>query len=463
MARLSRDDLASTSRQIEVCDLHGRAQGRFLVHDLLRRLAGRREVFGGTLERRQAVLKRYAGRGSHGACAREAGKLEYLVSHGLPVPRVLVHGADTTGQPLLVLSHCPGRLGSRVMTRSAPPAERDAALAVFLDLFCRLLHSDARQRDPHLDNHLWDGPRLWMVDAASVAIGPVDKRLATNELARQLAVFDLPTGERATELTQHCVDLQSGRSAVHLHRLQRLIETERRRRTRRLARKTKRLWSSLEALRAGANRGCCLATLPAAIRHSLVDEPERLLGQGRPLKVGRSAQLAMVEEGALRYVLKRFVPVRPGLLAGDSIGTSRARRAWQAGWLLTWLGVPTPQPLALWETRRGALAGPSWLLLKASPGHSLDQVYGTLHSRGWQDAVTGCRRLAQELAAWGVVHGDLKLANFLRQPDGAIQVLDLDAVRTPRLAIDRRCRLDTRRLERSVAETTAPPTHPTSS
>ncbi len=73
---------------------------------------------------------------------------------------------------------------------------------------------------------------FWMVDAASVAIGAVDKGLATTELARQLAVLDLPTGERAMELTRHCVDLQSGRSAVHFHHLRRLLGTAFRKRRR---------------------------------------------------------------------------------------------------------------------------------------------------------------------------------------------------------------------------------------
>ncbi len=109
MARLRHGDPASTSQQesgeqngqattleIEVLDHHGRSQGLFLVNDLLRRLAGRREVFSGTYGRQRAVLKRYAGHGAHGACIREADKLQYLVKHGLPGQRA----DDETGGPI---------------------------------------------------------------------------------------------------------------------------------------------------------------------------------------------------------------------------------------------------------------------------------------------------------------------------------------------------------------------------
>lgn len=117
---------------------------------------------------------------------------------------------------------------------------------------------------------------------------------------------------------------------------------------------------------------------------------------------------------------------------GYSIWGSRAFRSWIAYRALHKLGIPTPQPIALFEYRRfGNLADCSLLVTSAVKGMTLEkylQLYAHDKSRITHVA-NQCRQIFLHFAKYRIYHGDAAPRNFLVNKEGKVFVIDLDATK----------------------------------
>src|SRR5690606_27618370 len=96
----------------------------------------------------------------------------------------------------------------------------------------------------------------------------------------------------------------------------------------------------------------------------------------------------------------------------------------------SFLGIATPQPLAMIERRIGPLRREAWLVTDYCPGESLFERVGqtgeALPDQATADAIL---RIFNQLNDAWISHGDFKASNLLWQ-EGQVWLIDLDAMQS---------------------------------
>lgn len=173
-------------------------------------------------------------------------------------------------------------------------------------------------------------------------------------------------------------------------------------------------------------------SLDAALVDALWDDPDAAVAGGAMIKDGDRCTLADVRSsGGGRYVLKRFN--RHGLVHGllHVLLRSRARWCWTNAGRVLALGLRTPKPMAMLETRIGPLRDRSLYVCEFIPGQLLLDVV-----RDEATPPDRIERLADEFAPlWHALgrarigHRDMKATNFIVDANDRLWMIDLDAMR----------------------------------
>jgi tRNA A-37 threonylcarbamoyl transferase component Bud32 len=110
------------------------------------------------------------------------------------------------------------------------------------------------------------------------------------------------------------------------------------------------------------------------------------------------------------------------------------RRAWMSGQLMTFLGLPTAQPLALIEEKRWLLPPVAYLVMEDLEGQGLDEEVAEMGLS--QSRAAEVARLFVLLKRAGLTHGDTKSSNFI-VAEGRLHLIDLDAMRIGTAGFDK--------------------------
>jgi hypothetical protein len=188
--------------------------------------------------------------------------------------------------------------------------------------------------------------------------------------------------------------------------------------------------------------------LTAISRHREHDERGREACEkwGPGSSVSRVTLASGGERHELAVKLYRWRGVRGAL--SDWWRASRAVRAGRGRARLTPCGVDSPALLAIAERRRAGIVLESWELSEFRT--DAEPLPAALAKRGAEPRsrralLAALGELVGVLHAAGVDHPDLKPSNLLVGPDGALALLDLDALVPPR-------RLDWRRRVRALGQ-----------
>lgn len=398
---------------------------------LLRILPGKRltalaELDGGDDGGGSPVLAKLfiAARGSARHWERERAGVAALAAQQIPTPRLLQAGPLPGGGHYLLTQFLDG-------AHDLALANATATTTHLLAAACETLgHMHARglaQADAHLGNFLVWQDTLYIIDGAAVQNG-IDATAALENLALLLA--QLPPQQDSTDLL---AAYQRGHPALTIDR-PRLDRAVARARTQRLQDYLDKCLRdcSLFQVEQSATRFVAVLRAEAAPLAPLLADPDAWLQRGTPLKQGRTATLARVEQDGRPFVIKRYNIKSLGHALSRCWRPSRAWQAWIAAHRLRFLGIATPRPIALIEHRFGPLRRCAWLIVEYCPGASLAAHFSTgTDSCPPADELEAVRQLFAQLAAARISHGDLKASNLLWCDQHPI-LIDLDAMQQHR-------------------------------
>ena len=349
-----------------------------------------------------------ATRGSARHWQRERDGAAALTAHGVPTPALLAAGSlATEGHYVLYeyLDHA-----------RHPDPDAPSDLAPVFAQVGRMHALGLLQQDLHLDNFLFVGQDLYVIDGDAIRTAA-----SAPDCLRNLALLfaQLPPANESALRPALLDAYQSGNPQASIDEA-RLADDIAQARAARLTDYLDKCLRdcSLFKVRKRADYFYSVQRQETDFLAQVIHDPDAWMEQGTALKQGRTATLARVEVGSRSIVIKRYNIKSAGHALSRCWRPSRAWHSWIEGHRLDFLGIPTPRPLALIERRLGPLRGKAWLITEYCPGEPV-------HPDTSPAALAG---LFRQLAETRITHGDLKATNLLWRED-TISFVDLDAMK----------------------------------
>ncbi len=183
--------------------------------------------------------------------------------------------------------------------------------------------------------------------------------------------------------------------------------------------------------RSWAKRLVAIAAADQNITNALWNDPDALIAKGAMLKDGDRCTLVEISAGGIAFVLKRFN--QRGLLHSvlHVLLRSRAGWCWTNGERVLQLGLRTPEPVAMFETRFGPLRLRSSFLSEKIEGRILFDVVDDSNVTPLRltKLATEFRQIWNALGTARLGHRDMKATNFIVDAHDQIWLIDLDAMR----------------------------------
>ena len=419
---------------LELSDAAGSAQLQVL--SLLRVLPGQRYVGAGVWRGRTVLAKLMVGSKAARNFERELKGVRLLAEQGLTTPQLLVDGLqEGEGGWLLFefLEHAQslGDAWSAVESLPVLADEQQAVLAQALEAIGQMHLKGLWQEDLHLDNLLRHNGKLYVIDGAGICVEEAGKPLSRQKVLENLGVFfaQLPKSLEPfiEELLVHYL-LSNGEHALPLEALLKQVEKVRAWRLNDFMNKVGRDCTLFSVQRgAFALRAFAREEEPALL--PVLAKADALLDQGHLYKTGGAASVGKVDVAGRALVVKRYNIKGFAHWLKRFWRPSRAWHSWQEGNRLLFLGIATPKPLALLETRFLWLRAKAYLVTEYLPGPDIIERFAPYVESG--DApeaeLQALDQLFADLIRERISHGDLKGYNVFWD-NGRWALIDLDSM-----------------------------------
>ena len=419
---------------IELEDAAGPARLQLLT--LLRVLPGQRYVGAGVWRGRTVLAKLMVGPKAARNFQRELNGVRLLAEQGLTTPLLLADGLQEGEGGWLLFEFLENAQSLDMAWKAVQGLpvladEQQDVLAQALGAIGQMHLKGLWQEDLHLDNLLRQNAKLYLIDGAGICVEEAGKPLSRQKVLENLGVFfaQLPKNLEPfiEELLVHYL-LSNGEHALPMEALLKQVEKIRAWRLNDFLTKVGRdctLFSVQRgafALRA-IRRDQETAMLPVLAR------ADAMLDQGHLYKTGGAASVGKVEVAGRTLVVKRYNIKSFAHWLKRFWRPSRAWHSWREGNRLAFLGIATPQPLALLETRFCWLRGKAYLVTEYLPGPDIIERFAPYVERGDAPPVElqALDGLFADLIRERISHGDLKGHNVFWD-EGRWALIDLDSM-----------------------------------
>lgn len=410
---------------------------------LLRVLPDQRYVGVALWRGRPVLAKILVGSKAERHFQRELQGARLLAEQGLHTPELLAQGWQAGEGGWLLFDYLAGAESLwdawRAVENQPPLSEaQQAVLAEALAVIAQMHARGLWQADLHLDNLLRHAGRVSLIDGGGVRVEVAGKALSRARVLENLGMFfaQLPAEVQPCieELLVHYL-LANGEHALPLEALLAEVDKVRRWRLRdymkKVARECSLFSAKLGAFGLRVVRRQCVDELAP-----LLEQPDALLAQGRALKLGGSATVALVRQGERQLVVKRYNIKGLAHWLTRFWRPSRAWHSWVEGNRLLLLGIATPQPLAVLERRWCWLRGRAYLITEYCGGQDIIARFQAFHDGSPPETeLLALDRLFAALLRERISHGDFKGSNlFWDERLGRWSLIDLDAMQQHRNA-----------------------------
>jgi tRNA A-37 threonylcarbamoyl transferase component Bud32 len=419
------------------------ATTRFVCGDLLRHLPGRRLVVAGWMDEQSVVAKFFPMRGKAAReFVRELSTMQYLAGQDQPVPEPILQ-TENRDWACFVMPRIDGVPGGRVYREGhMDPEQLQRRLAGVLG---KLFEAGFVQTDLHLDNFVFAGGRIYILDAGSIE-KTRPSRLAAGQWRRTLARLLIQF--YPVDLTSPMVtDL--ARELNVTGDLEKTVTSLRRRRLHSLMKKSSRESTRYSVVDKPTLSGMVMRDGKDRLRTLLAGDLDVTIRNADTIKAGNSATVVRYRCAGTDWVIKRY-NTKGIMTALKRRLFSRARRSWRNALWLEFNGLTTPPPVAFLREQGQGLRAREYYITEYVPGSLLKSLSA--------EELMADARILQQLAAIltvmrnpGFVHGDFKAANFLVDNRRCLHLLDLDAMRPcrPKRRQRRKVEADRARLLRN--------------
>lgn len=388
---------------------------------MLRLFPGKRAVMRARWRGRAALVKLFldapSGRRN---VRRELAGYRALKTAGLPTPDLLASARCQDGHHVLLFAFI--ERARRLGDLAREPDRRGDAARAGLAMLARLHRNACGHTDPHLDNFLLAGERVYVIDVGAVARRP--NTIYGRWRRRNLAFFLAQFAPLQRALLVDALPAQYPEAAADA-KLQRAVARASRRRQARILNKCERECSEFAARRTWRQTAVWQRAHDGRDLAEFLRDPDAYLAKGRLLKDGNSATVTRAYMDGRAVVIKRNNIKDAGHGLRRCLRATRSRLNWRNAHLLRLNGIATPEPVAFVEKRRGPLRLGGYYVCAFCDAPSAAERYRdappSAEELQWFAKLFAGMRLAR------ICHGDFKASNLLVTADG-IALVDLDSM-----------------------------------
>ncbi|MGP6432369.1 lipopolysaccharide kinase InaA family protein [Pseudomonas paraglycinae] len=419
---------------VSLADAAGVADLQLL--SLLRVLPGQRYVGAGVWRGRPVLAKLLVGSKAARHFQRELEGVKLLAAQGMTTPLLLADGLkDGEGGwllfELLEGAESLGDAWNKVESLPVLADEQSTVLAEALGAIGQLHGKGLWQEDLHLDNLLRHGGQLYLIDGAGICAENAGQPLSRQKVLENLGVFfaQLPKSlEPFTEELLVYYLLSNSEHALPLEALQKQIDKVRAWRLKDYLIKVGRECTLFSVKRGAFGlRSIRREEEPAML--PVLEQADALLDQGHLYKTGGAASVGKVEVAGRPLVIKRYNIKNFAHWLKRFWRPSRAWHSWREGNRLAFLGIATPKPLAVLETRFLWLRSKAYLITEHLAGPDIIERFAPYVENGAapESELQALDQLFARLIAERISHGDFKGHNLFWQED-RWALIDLDSM-----------------------------------
>ncbi|MDI3398465.1 lipopolysaccharide kinase InaA family protein [Pseudomonas sp. V88_4] len=419
---------------VALADAAGPADLQLL--SLLRVLPGQRYVGAGVWRGRPVLAKLLVGNKAARHFQRELEGVKLLAAQGMTTPLLLADGLKDGEGGWLLFEFLEGAesLGdawSKVESLPVLADEQSAVLAEALGAIGQLHGKGLWQEDLHLDNLLRHGGQLYLIDGAGICAENAGQPLSRQKVLENLGVFfaQLPKSlEPFTEELLVYYLLSNSEHALPLEALQKQIDKVRAWRLKDYLIKVGRE-CTLFSVKRGAFALRSIRREEESAMLPVLEQADALLDQGHLYKTGGAASVGKVEVAGRALVIKRYNIKNFAHWLKRFWRPSRAWHSWREGNRLAFLGIATPKPLAVLETRFLWLRSKAYLITEHLAGPDIIERFAPYVESGEapEGELQALDQLFARLIAERISHGDFKGHNLFWQED-RWALIDLDSM-----------------------------------
>lgn len=368
---------------------------------------------------------------------REKRGLAALQQAGIAVPQLLGQGYALPGkEPVLLTSYlAAGVPFTRSWQEAEDEAQRQALIEKVAEVMARLHSYGLCHNDAHPNNFLLVARALYAVDGGAVTFKQQGRPLGRGQSLTNLGatLAQVPAGYDG--LLPHIAAVYASHrgwaeNKALAARLAQQVRKQRRQLQKQHVKKIYRDTTAYSRTQTWRRLQLCRRDWWDEALQQLLADPDASMATGQLLKKGNTSTVALVDVAGRMLVIKRYNIKSFSHLLSRCWRPSRAWHCWRNAHLLRFHDIPTPQPIAFVEQRRGPWRLQAYYITEYRPGITADQWFRQCHHDNGdiEPMVAAFVALFARLTATSITHGDMKATNFIVEGKNLV-VTDLDAMR----------------------------------
>lgn len=395
----------------------------------LRALPHRRAVFKALFKDNVVLVKMFVGDDAKRDSEREKAGINALQIIGSKTPALLNEAHLPQQQGIvLIIDYLENASSVHDMYLQADEAHKAQLLEKIVQLIAKQHEGGVYQSDIHLSNFLWSDEMIYTIDGGGINAKSIHQPLPQSLAIKNLSLFFAQLHPADDVLLPQLVERYNaiGHTQYCANDVLCLTQAFRQKRLATFLKKIYRNCSEFACTKTVDEFRVCRREMATPAFHAWLDNLDALLALTKKpakMKHGPTSFVARLEWEGHSYIVKRYNIKGFWHALSRCCRPSRAWVSWRNGHLLRFLGITTPEPIALIEKRIGPFRGKAYLVTQAVDGLPLDKAI--VDDRACIGlAATQIRRLADAQ----ISHGDMKANNFMVSAH-KVYLIDLDTMK----------------------------------
>ena len=404
-------------------------------NELIRVVPGKRLVFLGTFLNKPVIIKLFI----HSSRAKKHWSREYagaklLTDNNILTPEVITHGLSEEGIYFLIFPYIKGHNLAQFWQENNQ-SERVRKLKDLIPVLAQHHDSGLAHQDLHYANFLLaQENNVYTLDGEEVKSNttPLKRDERLKNLALFLAqTFDLSKSSCLLLLDDYINLTSSNTKKLDKDKFWQWIKQYHQQRIEQYLKKILRECTDVMYEKKQHAYTLCRREYHNQEIQKLLDDPETFFNEEASiyLKQGNTCTVKSVLVNNEKYVIKRYNPKGVAYELKHKGQISRARKSWINAHLLRFMGILTPEPVALIEQQPTLGKRCSYFICKQVQGQSSWDYFCDENNSEKDKQLTADEILStlKQLGEYKITHGDLKGSNFLIH-NNKVWILDLDTM-----------------------------------